>query len=570
MDKIKEKIQGCTKEDVIRFFAIYAVVIFLILFLVCPLCTLFLKAFQDKDGTFVGMSQFAKYFSSRAMLYSVSNTFFVAIMSTLISVILAFLFAYALSRKKVPFKSFFRYVGMIPIFAPTMLLGIALIYLFGNQGIFTRMGLEIPLYGKVGIIISESIYCFPVATTILMVAFSAADNRLYEAADTMGTSAWRKMFTITIPNVKYGLISALFVSFTYSFTDFGAPSVVGGNYNVLATDVYKQVVGQQNFNMGAVVGIILLFPTVLSFIVDNIISKKQNSAISAKSVPYQIKPHKVTDGIATVFCILVAAAMILFFAVALFASLIKLWPYNLTFTLSNYDLSNVASGNGSVAFKNSIWISIITALLGTFVTFMGAYLIEKSQRFAISRKVAYFLSNIPLAIPGTVVGLSFIMFFNTTVFKIPFTSYGVVNPFHGIYGTIWIIVLANMIHFYSVPFSTATTALKRIDKEFETVSESLRVPFYKTLQRVTVPLCFPAICEMLVYFFVNSLVTVSAVVFLYSPTAPIASVMIVSMQGAGQTAPAAAMCMILLFINLGMRFIYEVLHKQQTKKSYIK
>lgn len=570
MDKIKEKIQGCTKEDVIRFFAIYAVVVFLILFLVCPLCTLFLKAFQDKDGTFVGISQFVKYFSSRAMLYSVSNTFFVAIMSTLISVILAFLFAYALSRKKVPFKSFFRYVGMIPIFAPTMLLGIALIYLFGNQGIFTRMGLEIPLYGKVGIIISESIYCFPVATTILMVAFSAADNRLYEAADTMGTSAWRKMFTITIPNVKYGLISALFVSFTYSFTDFGAPSVVGGNYNVLATDVYKQVVGQQNFNMGAVVGIILLFPTVLSFIVDSIISKKQNSAISAKSVPYQIKPHKVTDGIATVFCILVAAAMILFFAVALFASLIKLWPYNLTFTLSNYELSNVASGNGSVAFKNSIWISIITALLGTFVTFMGAYLIEKSQRFAISRKVAYFLSNIPLAIPGTVVGLSFIMFFNTTVFKIPFTSYGVVNPFHGIYGTIWIIVLANMIHFYSVPFSTATTALKRIDKEFETVSESLRVPFYKTLQRVTIPLCFPAICEMLVYFFVNSLVTVSAVVFLYSPTAPIASVMIVSMQGAGQTAPAAAMCMILLFINLGMRFIYEVLHKHQTKKSYIK
>lgn len=570
MNKIKEKIQGCTREDVVRFIAIYAVAVFLILFLVCPLCTLFIKAFQDKDGGFIGMAQFVKYFSSKAMIYSISNTFFVAIMSTLISVTLAFLFAYSLSRKNVPCKGFFRYVGMIPIFAPTMLLGIALIYLFGNQGIFTRIGLEIPLYGKVGIIISESIYCFPVATTILMVAFSAADNRLYEAADTMGTSAWRKMLTITIPNVKYGLISALFVSFTYSFTDFGAPSVVGGNYNVLATDVYKQVVGQQNFNMGAVVGIILLFPTVLSFIVDRIISKKQNAAISAKSVPYQITPHKITDGIATIFCVLVAVAMILFFAVALFASLIKLWPYNLTFNLSNYDLGNVASGNGETAFRNSILISVITAFLGTFVTFMGAYLIEKSQRFVISRKITYFLSSIPLAIPGTVVGLSFIMFFNTTVFNIPFSSYGIINPFHEIYGTIWIIVLANMIHFYSVPFSTAITALKRIDREFETVSESLRVPFYKTLQRVTIPLCFPAICEMWVYFFVNSLVTVSAVVFLYSPTAPIASVMIVSMQGTGKTAPAAAMCMILLFINLTMRLIYEVLNKHQTRRAYIK
>ena len=565
MRKIKERIQRCTKEEIVRFIAIYAVVVFLVLFLVCPLCTLFIKAFQDKNGVFVGMAQFAKYFSSKAMVYAISNTFFIAIVSTLIAVTLAFIFAYALSRKNVPCKSFFRYVGMMPLFAPTMLLGIALIYLFGNKGILTALGLSIPLYGKVGIIIAESIYCFPVATTILMVAFSAADNRLYEAAETMGTSPIRKMLTITIPNVKYGLISAFFVAFTYSFTDFGAPSVVGGNYNVLATDVYKQVVGQQNFNMGAVVGIILLFPAVLSFVVDRITSQKQSAAISAKSVPYQIKPHKASDIGAAVFCVVIAGAMILFFAVALFASLIKLWPYNLTFTLSNYDLTAVAAGNGGVAFKNSIMISLLTAFLGTILTFTGAYLIDKSKSFPVSRKIAYFLSITPLAIPGTVIGLSFIMFFNASVFQIPFTDYGIMNPFHGIYGTIWIILLANMIHFYSVPFSTATTALKRIDREFETVSESMGVPFYRTLWKVTIPMCFPAICEMWVYFFVNALVTVSAVVFLYSPASPIASVMIVSMQGAGQTAPAAAMCMLLLFINLGVRMIYEIVHKQQMR-----
>lgn len=566
MRKIKERIQRCTKEEIVRFIAIYAVVVFLVLFLVCPLCTLFIKAFQDKNGVFVGMAQFAKYFSSKAMVYAISNTFFIAIVSTLIAVTLAFIFAYALSRKNVPCKSFFRYVGMMPLFAPTMLLGIALIYLFGNKGILTALGLSIPLYGKVGIIIAESIYCFPVATTILMVAFSAADNRLYEAAETMGTSPIRKMLTITIPNVKYGLISAFFVAFTYSFTDFGAPSVVGGNYNVLATDVYKQVVGQQNFNMGAVVGIILLFPAVLSFVVDRITSQKQSAAISAKSVPYQIKPHKASDIGAAVFCVVIAGAMILFFAVALFASLIKLWPYNLTFTLSNYDLTAVAAGNGGVAFKNSIMISLLTAFLGTILTFTGAYLIDKSKSFPVSRKIAYFLSITPLAIPGTVIGLSFIMFFNASVFQIPFTDYGIMNPFHGIYGIIWIILLANMIHFYSVPFSTATTALKRIDREFETVSESMGVPFYRTLWKVTIPMCFPAICEMWVYFFVNALVTVSAVVFLYSPASPIASVMIVSMQGAGQTAPAAAMCMLLLFINLGVRMIYEIVHKQQMRK----
>ncbi len=568
MNRIKQLIRRGEKEDVVRGIAIYLVMIFLVLFLVLPLCTLFLKAFQDKSGEFAGLAQFAKYFQSKSMVYSISHTFFIAAVSTLISVTLAFFFSYSLSRKNVPWKGFFRYIGMIPIFAPTMLLGIALIYLFGNKGIFTALGLQVPLYGKVGIIIAESIYCFPVATTILMVAFSAADNRLYEAAETMGTSAIRKMFTITIPNVKYGLISAIFVAFTYSFTDFGAPSVVGGNYNVLATDVYKQVVGQQNFNMGAVVGIILLFPAILSFAVDRIINKKQNAAISAKSIPYQIKPHRPSDMAATIFCLVITLAMLLFFAVALFASLIKFWPYNLTFTLSNYDLSKISSGNGITAFKNSILIALISAFLGTFVTFLGAYLIEKNQKFKVSRRITYLLSITPLAIPGTVVGLSFIMFFNAPTFKIPFIEgYVLQNPFHIIYGTIWIIVLANMIHFYSVPFSTATTALNRLDKEFETVSESLAVPFYKTLRRVTLPLCTPAICEMWVYFFVNSLVTVSAVVFLFTPTAPIASVAIVSLEGSGQTAPAVAMCMLLLFINLVVRGIYEARQHKKQKSS---
>lgn len=559
--KKRNFLKRITGEDCLRFVLLYSIVIFLLLFFVFPLGTLFARAFQDKSGAFVGLMQFRKYFSNASLLRSIGHTFYIAILSTLFSVGFAFFFAYSLSRKRVPGKGFLRYVGMIPIFAPTMLLGISLIYLFGNKGILTGLGFQIPLYGSVGIILAESIYCFPVATTILMVAFSAADNRLYEAAESMGTSALRKMLTITLPNVKYGLISAVFVCFTYSFTDFGAPSVVGGNYNVLATDVYKQVVGQQNFNMGAVVGIILLFPAVLSFVVDRITSRKQSAAITAKSVPYVIRAHRATDILATIFCYGIAFGLLLFFAVALFASLIKLWPYNLTLTLSNYDLSRVASGDGLKAFRNSVVISLISAALGTLVTFLAAYLIERTRSFVLTRRVLYFLCIAPLAIPGTVIGLSFIMYFNASLFPLPFTSYGLVNPFHGLYGTIWVLVLANVIHFFSVPFTTATTSLKQLDREFDVVSESLKVPFYKTLRWVYLPLSMPAILEMAVYFFVNSLVTVSAVVFLYTPAAKIASVVIVNMEGAGDVAPAAAMSMILLFINLAVRLIYEAVKK---------
>ncbi|MGL4798253.1 MAG: putative 2-aminoethylphosphonate ABC transporter permease subunit [Cellulosilyticaceae bacterium] len=556
-----------TLEELIRGSAIYGIATFLMLCLILPLGTLFLKAFQASDGTFVGLQHFISYLSSPHQLRSITNTFFIATVSTCFSVTLAFAFAYVLSRKNVPWKHFFRYVGMLPLFAPTMLLGISLIYLFGNKGIFTAMGLGIPLYGPVGIIIAESIYCFPVATTILMVAFSAADNRLYEAAETMGTSPLRKMLTITLPSVKYGLISALFICFTYSFTDFGAPSVVGGNYNVLATDVYKQVIGQQNFNRGAVVGIILLFPAIVSFFVERVTSRKQSAAMSSRAIPYRIKKHPLSDRVATVFCSVIAVVLIGFFMVSLYASLIKLWPYNLSFTLEHYDFTKVASGDGLKAFKNSLCIAGLTAGVGTVITFMTAYFIEKTKGFERIRKLIYFLAITPLAVPGTVIGLSFILFFNTKVFHIPFTSYGVINPLSGIYGTLWILVLANTIHFFSVPFTTAMTALKRLDKEFETVSDAMGIPFYKTLRQVTLPMCMPALVEMAVYYFVNAMITVSAVVFLYAPTIKIAAVAIVNMQDAGDVAPAAAMSIIILIINLMVRLTYEGMNKWMQRRN---
>lgn len=556
------KTTGYTAEDGIRLLAIYGAALFLVIFLVLPLGTLFVKAFQDGSGVFVGIKLFKEYFTSKALKQSIGNTMSIAVISTLISVTLAFFFSYALTRKNIRGKQFFRYVGMMPLFAPTMLLGIGLIYLFGNKGILTSLGLSIPLYGKVGIIIAESIYCFPTATTILMVAFSSADNRLYEAAETMGTSALRKMFTITLPNIKYGLLSAVFVSFTYSFTDFGAPSVVGGNYNVLATDVYKQVVGQQNFNMGAVVGIIMLVPAVISFAVDRIVNKKQSASVGARAVPFKIKPDRLTDGIFTGFCSAICMLILGFFTISLFAALITRWPYNLTLTLKHFNFAEAASGDGMAAIKNSLVIALFTALIGSAITFLAAYLIEKNRKFGKIRKFTYFLSIAPLAIPGTVVGLSYIMFFNASQFKIPFTDLAIVNPFHGIYGTMWILVFANMIHYFSVPFTTATTALKKLDQEFEVVSDSMGVPFYKTLKRVTLPLCLPAVSEMIVYYFVNAMVTISAVVFLYSSEVKIASVAIVNLEGAGNVEQAVAMCMTLLFINILVRFLYEFISKR--------
>lgn len=555
---MKKMFAKYTGQDVLKLTLMLCILVCGISFLVLPLLFLFVQAFYDKQDTFVGFQLFVQYFTSPNMLLSLTNTIYIAVISTTISVTLAFMFAYCLSRKQIKWKQTYQMIAMLPLFAPTMLLGMSLVYLFGNKGLLTQLGWVIPLKGALGIIIAESIYCFPVALMLLTVAFSAADNRLYEAADVMGTSSLKKMWTITLPSVKYGLINAIFVCFTYSFTDFGAPAVVGGNYNVLATDVYKQVIGQQNFNMGAVVGVMMMFPTVVSFIVDKVISAKQASAISSRSVPFVIKSDHRSDLMSQIFCTAISILLILFFGVSLYGSLVTSWPYNMTLSLKHYDFTNVGAGAGLSSIIRSLQVSAMVAVLGTLIAFMTAYLIEKINVFPRLRRLIYFISITQSAVPGTVIGLSYILFFNPKVFMIPNTSFGIVNSFHVLYGSTAILIVVNIVHYFAVPFITARTSLKRLDREFETVSDSLGVPFYKTLLRITVPMSLPAFFEMMVYFFMNSMVTVSAVIFLYTPMTKLASVVVLNVSDAGDDAAAAALCMLILAINVMVRLLYEI------------
>ncbi|MFF2530434.1 putative 2-aminoethylphosphonate ABC transporter permease subunit [Brevibacillus sp. NPDC058079] len=528
-----------------------------------PLGQLFSKAFYNKNGQFIGLDNFVTYFSTPALAGSLNNTLYISAMTTLMAVTLAFLFAYALTRSGIRGKRVFRAIALLPLFAPTMMHGIALTYLFGNQGLVTTgiFGLlpfqwDIDLYGPVGIILAEIVYVFPQAYLILAVSLAFADYQLYEAADTLGANHWRKFFVVTISSVKYGIVSACFVCFTLSFTDFGAPKVVGGQFSVLATDVYKQVIGQQNMTMGATVGLLLIIPALVAFVVDRIVERKQHAAVTAKSKPYRIKENRLRDLFYFILCVSVSGFLLLLMAAVVLASFIKVWPYNLTFGLDHYDFSNVA-GEGIEPLWNSILVALLTAVIGTAVTFITAYTIEKSQVWKGLRQAGYFLSILPLALPGMVIGLAYIFFFNNPS-----------NPFHGMYGTIWILILANVIHFFAVGFITATSALKKLDPEFEQAAESMGISQTKLLWRVTIPVCMPAIVEMVVYFFINSMVTISAVVFLYAADFKLASVSIVNMDDAGDVAPAAAMSVLIVFLNIiaraGAEWIASQLRKRTT------
>jgi iron(III) transport system permease protein len=538
--------------------------------LVLPISTLFSQTVFDNKGEFVGLHNFIEYFQTASLVTSLQHTLFISTMTMVISVSLAFVYAYSLTRTEIAGKTMFRYLALLPLFAPTMMHGIALMYLFGNQGIVTNgffgllPGVDIELYGATGIIMAEVIYTFPQAFLILYITLQQTDNRLYEAANTLGTKKAKQFITITLPSAKYGIISTLFVVFTLSFTDYGAPKVVGGQYNVLATDIYKQVVGQQNLSMGATVGVILMIPALFAFFVDQITQQRQTAYVTAKSTPYKVVKNKGRDRIALLYCLSISGFILLLFLAVAIAAFAKMWPYNLIFTLDHFTFSSL-SGDGLVTYKNSLIAAALTAVFGTIITFIFAYSIEKLRKHVGLRKIGNLLSIIPLALPGLVIGISYIFFFSKP--ELTIMGMAITNPLNFLYGSIAIIVIANILHFYSVAFVTATTSLKKLDKEFELVSESMGVPFYKTFFKVTVPMCLPAILEMAMFFFVNSMVTISAVVFLYTADFKLAAISIVNMDDAGNLASAAAMSVLIVLTNIVVRVLYEIALKSLRTKT---
>jgi iron(III) transport system permease protein len=506
-----------------------------------PLWTLLSKSVQDQGGAFVGLANYWRYVETPALFQSFWNSLFVALVTTAIVVPLAFVYAYALTRSTMRFKPLFQGLALIPILAPSLLPALSLIYLFGNQGLLKGWLFGQPVYGAVGIVAAQVFYCFPHALMILVTALSMADQRLYESAEALGASRLRTFLTVTLPGVKYGLISTGFVIFTLVITDFGIAKVVGGRFNVLATDIYKQVIGQQNFEMGAVVGVILLVPALLSFAVDRAVTRRQVAQLSSRAVPFVPKPRRGRDLALMLFCAAVGGSIFAVFAVAVWASFITFWPYNLTLTVTNYEFGNFDPLGWGV-YLNSLKMAAATAVFGTVIVFVGAYLVEKSRGFGPGRAVVHLLAMIPLAVPGLVLGLSYIFFFNMRG-----------NPLSVLYGTMALLVVNTIAHFYTVSHLTALTALKQLDAEFEAVSASLKVPVWRTFLRVTVPICLPAILDVAIYLFVNAMTTVSAVIFLYSSETKLAALAIVNMDESGFTAGAAGMATVIVATSAAVK-----------------
>jgi iron(III) transport system permease protein len=524
-------------------------VVWLTVTIALPLGVLLIKSVQNARGEFVGLANYARYFATPALVSSLWNSLWVSALATAIVIPLAFTYAYCLQRTAMRLKALFLSAALLPIFAPSLLPAISFIYIFGNQGFLKSWLMGQEIYGPIGIVLSQVFYCFPHAVLILGTALALADQRLYEAATAMGTSAWRTFLTVTLPGVRFGIISATFVIFTLVITDFGIAKVIGGQFSVLATDAYRQVVGQQNFEMGAVVGFVLLVPALAAFAADRVTQRRQVALLSARAVPLVPKPRLLADSLAALYCTIIGLAITAVIGVSVWASFITYWPYNLTLSLRNYNFGEFEAA-GWAPYWNSIAMSSIVALLGTALVFTGAYVVEKGRRFRPARAFIQLIAMVPMAVPGLVIGLAYVFFINA-----PW------NPLGFLYGTLLVLAVNSIAHFYTVAHITALTALKQIDPEFESVGASLKVPVHTTFLRVTVPICMPTLLDIAVYLFVNAMTTVSAVIFLYGAHTKLAAISIVHMDEAGMSAAAAAMATLVLLTALAVKLLHLLLDR---------
>ncbi|MBC7003079.1 putative 2-aminoethylphosphonate ABC transporter permease subunit [Photobacterium sp. BZF1] len=502
--------------------------------LVLPLLSMLLKSVYNTSGEFVGLANYIQYLNTPALSQSLSNTLTMGVVVTLVVGILAFGYSFALTRTCMPGKTLFKALGYLPILTPSLLPGIALIYLFGNQGVAKDLLLGSSIYGPVGIVLGLVFWCFPHAMILISTGLANSDARLYEAAKVLRIPAWKTFFVVTLSNAKYGLISALIVIFTLVVCDFGVAKVIGGQYNVLATDIYKQVVGMQNFSMGAVTSAVLLIPALVAFAIDRWVRNKQQQMISTSAVPYQPEPNKLRDGAAFVWCTLISICILTVIGMAIYGSLVNFWPYNKAITLRHYDFENLTV-YGWMPFYNSIKMALLAAGIGTVLTFVIAYAVEKASGMQRLRSLIHLIAMLPMAVPGLVLGLGYIFFFND-----------VNNPLNMIYGTMTILVVNTIVHLYTVGHLTSLTALKQLPAEIEAVAASLKISQFKAFWKVSVPVCIPAILDVFIYMFVNAMTTTSAVVFLYSTQNIVASVAVMNMADTGAMASAAAMAIMIM------------------------
>lgn len=506
-----------------KFFLLkYLLIVYLLITVVVPMVVLF--------GT-IRTEHIKEVFSSAQFFSMLSNSIISTLLATIISVVLSFWLAFTLCRSNIRFKSVFVVLFTIPMLIPSISHGMGLVLLFGDNGLFTNLfGINIGLYGYKGIVMGSVLYSFPVSFLLFYDSFQYEDYTIYEAANVLGLSKIRQFLTVTLPSMQRTIISAMLAVFTMVFTDYGVPLMTGGTTMTLPVYMYREVIGMMNFPEGAVVGVVLLLPAAIAFLMD---LRKSMGNLSASTVtkPYQVEKNGLRDILTYISFAIVLSILCLPVIAFICLSFVKQYPIDMSFSLDT--IKKLLSNGIGIYFVNSMAIALLTSLLGTMLSYYAAYVTVRSGK-SISNRLIHFFSMLPLAIPGVVLGLSFVMTFKNTY----------------IYSTIFILVVVNIVHFFSSPYLLAYNSLSKFNSNLEDVAQSMGIGRLRMLIDVYVPCMRTTIVEMYSYFFVNAMITISAVSFLVNFRTMPLSLVIPQLESQSFIEGTALVSLLILTINL--------------------
>lgn len=515
-------------------------------FLILPLVILFIRSFETSQG--FGISNYLSVLSNPDLISSFWNSVKISTLTAVITTILAFTLAYVVNCTRIyrPLKGAIKVGILIPMLLPTITYGFAIIYSFGKQGLITKiLGEDLfEIYGFNGLLIGYIIYTIPAAFILINNSFKYIDKKFIIVSKLMGDGVLRSFMNTIIRPLLGTLGGAFVLSFILSFTDFGIPASIGGTYNVVATQLYQVMLGSiPNFNHGAVIAILMLLPAVFGVLLLSYLERFNFHY--DKFTEMKLIGSKARDIFLGVISSAIIIGMISVFMVMFIAPFMNGFPYDLTFTWKHF-ITVFESSDLIGVYKNSIIIAVFTAILGTAIAYGSAILnVRTSLRWRSSMDILSMITN---TVPGMVLGLSYLLFFNNSSLK----------------GTLIIIILCNIVHYFTTPYLMAKNALNKMNPSWETTGELLGDSWLKSLYRVILPNSFSTVIEMFSYYFINAMVTISGIIFLVSAQTAVVASKIKELQHFAKFNEIFVLSLLIFFTNLLVKLICDYLQKRRS------
>ena len=543
-------------KEPLLLISILAIFYFLLVFVVYPIF-LVLKTSVIVDKQF-DLSNYVAIFSKRYFYQPFINSIILGVCTACAGTLLGFSFAYAITRTPIPFKRFFRLTATFPIISPPFVVALAAILLFGRAGSLTpfveKIIGEYSIYGLGGLVLVETIAYGPIAFLVLHGILQAIDPALEEAAMDLGASRLRVFFTVTLPLSVPGIASAWLLVFIESMADFGNPMVISGDFRVLSVQAFLQITGMYDLSRGSTLAILLLAPTITAFFIQKYwVSRKSYVTVTGKPTGATIRGVEWFIKLPTYStCIVFSGIIFLFYGMVIFGSFQTLWGVDSTLTLKNYvEMYQVGKDYIIDSLSLATVATPITGIVGMFI----AYLVIRKK--FIGRGVMEFVSMLTFAVPGTVVGIGYILAFNQKSILFPFV----------LTGTAWIIVTLLIFRNMPVGIRSGIAALQQIDPAIEEASTDLGANSNKTFRKITLPMIAPAFFSGLAFSFVKAMTAISAIIFVVSGKWNLITVAVLGFVDNSQYAQAAAMSLLLILIVLVALVIIQLLVSRVGKGS---